>query len=444
MSDTVLVVGGGLTGLRAAADIAAAGSRAIVLEQQPMLGGKRAAVLLGPDSPDPRLAGIIDNPSVACHTLARLVSLDGEAGQFTATVTTQPRYVTADCTRCNHCVPVCPQVVPNEFDAGLTYRKAIFSPLPETVPDIFSIDIDSCLNSPPNYLPCQRCVEVCDDHAIHFDMAVPGAAEHEVAAVIIASGFAGSSEEERAVFAEFGYGTHPNIVSAAELQRLLEDPGPSGGFAVKPSDEDYPESVLLVLTAVSGDATWVMENHLRRLAGQDVEKLGVLLLCAADEETQLAGLLAAAVECGADYHFGSWIDVQPTDGGALEVDFTVLPRGAKVSLAADLVALYSEARPDPATAELAGLLSLERDERGYLAPTRAGVYVAGGATGTMGIEAGALQAEAAAQAALEYVTADDGATPQAEAPDTPLTGLRREDIVNLLYALQRLGAGDSR
>jgi heterodisulfide reductase subunit A len=444
MSDTVLVVGGGLTGLRAAAEVAAAGSRAIVLEQRPILGGKRAAVLLGPESPDPRLAGIADDPSVTCLTLSGLVSLDGAAGHFTATVQEQPRYVTEDCTRCNHCVPVCPQVVANEYDAGLTFRKAIHSPLPETVPDIYSIDIDSCLNSPPNYLPCQRCAEACDDDAIHFDVPVPAPAGYEVAAVIIASGFAGCSAEERAVLAEFGYGTHPDIVSGTELQRLLEDPGPAGGFAVRPSDEGYPGSVLLVMTAVTGDAVWVMENHLRRLAAQEVESLTLLFLCADDDEPLLASLLAAADECHADCHFGGWISAGPTGDGALEVEFAALPRGGKVTVRADLVALYSEARPDPATAELADLLKLERDARGYLAPTRAGIYVAGGAGGTLGIEAGALEAEAAAQAALQHVTTGDDATAPPAAADAPLPGLGRGEIERLLYALLRLGAGGSR
>ncbi len=442
MSNAVLVVGGGLTGLRAATDVAAAGSRAIVVDQRPILGGKRAALLLAPDGPYPDMAGVAENPSITCLTLAQLVSLGGEAGNFTATVREQPRYVTADCTRCNHCVPVCPQVVPNEYDAGLTFRKAIHSPLPRTLPDIYTIDMDSCLNSPPNYLPCDRCTEACDDDAIHFDLPLPAPMEHSVAAVIVASGFADCSEEERIILAEFGYGAHPDIVSGSELQRLLEDPGPSGGYAVRPSDEGYPDTVLLVLTAVTDEPARLLEQQLRQLAEQDVEDIRVLILSAATDHEALADLVTAASECGARLHYGGWIEARPVED-ALDVSFTALPRGDKVTTRTHMVALYTESLPDAGASELARTLGLERDARGYLVASRDGIYLAGGAGGTVGLAAGAEEAKAAATAALQHVnaeqaTAETGATPAAAA------AWRREDIEHLLYTLLKLGGGDAR
>lgn len=443
MSDSVLVLGGGLTGLRAAMEVAAANSRAIVVDRRPILGGKRAALLLAPDGPYPGIAALVENPAITCLTLTQLVALNGEAGRFTATVQEQTRYVTADCTRCNHCVPVCPQVVSNEYDAGLTFRKAIHSPLPQTLPDIYSIDIDSCLNSPPNYLPCDRCAQVCDDGAIHFDLPLPAPVEHEVAAVIVATGFADCSEEERAVLSEFGYGTHPDIVSSTELERLLEDPGPSGGFAVRPSDEAYPASVLLVLTAVTDEAAQSLQRHLRRLAEQDIEKLGVLILSAPEEDAALNDLAAAANESGAELHYGSWIQVRPAEDG-LEVTFTALPGGDKITRAAQLAALYTDSRPDPGVTELAGMLGLARDERGYLQPSRPGIYLAGGAGGTVGLEAGAAEAKAAAASALAHVGAQQTATEGSQEPADTASSLRREEIERLLYSLLQLGAGDSR
>lgn len=441
MSNAVMVVGGGLTGLRAALEIAAAGSNAIIVDQRPILGGKRAALLLAPDSPYPGIAGIADDPAITCLTLSQLFSLEGEAGHFTATLREQPRYVTEDCTRCNRCVPVCPQVASNEYDAGLTFRKAIHSPLPQTIPDIFSIDIDSCLNGPPNYLPCQRCVEACDDDAIRFDLPAPAPVKHAVAAVIVATGFADCGEEERTILTEFGYGTHPDIVNGTELQRLLEDPGPSGGFAVRPSDEGYPQSVLLVLTAVTREEARLMANHLRRLADQDIEKLCVLVLSAAGEATEISELVAAANECGAELHHGSWIEVRPAEG-ALEITFTGLPGGEKITRAAELVTLYTESQPDAGTGELAGILGLERDEHNYLAPSRAGVYLAGGAGGTVGLEAGAVEAKTAAEAALQHVTTEQ--TKPIAATTGTASPLRREDIEQLLYTLLQLGAGGPR
>lgn len=437
MSDAVLVLGGGMTGLRAAVELAEGGARAILVERQPIVGGKRAALLFGPDCPDPRLPGIADSSAIALHTQAELVGLSGEPGAFVASVREQPRYVTDDCTRCNHCVPVCPEVAPNEFDSGLTFRKAIHSPLPQTLPDIYSIDIDTCLNSPPNYLPCQRCAEVCDDDAIHFDRPAPAPTEHEVAAVVVATGFAGAAERE--LLAEFGHGDHPDILSADEMQRLLEDPGPSGGFAVRPSDESYPGSVLLVLTAISEDAAWVLGNHLRRLAAQDIERLDVLVLSAPAQDPLLDELAASARDCGAGWHWGSWIGCAADDAGTLTTVFSTLPAGSRMALASELVSLYTGVRPDDTTAALADRLGLARDERGYLSP-RPGIYLAGGAGGTVGVERGAEQALAAVEASLAHVTVS--AEPTSEATGKPATtALRQEDVEQLLHTLLALGEG---
>ena len=74
-------------------------------------------------------------------------------------------------------------VVSNEWDAGLTYRKAIYTPLASTLPDAYVIDLSNCLNQPPNYLPCRRCAEVCEDNAISFEAPLQVNKEIQVARV---------------------------------------------------------------------------------------------------------------------------------------------------------------------------------------------------------------------------------------------------------------------
>jgi heterodisulfide reductase subunit A2 len=439
----VLVLGGGLTGLLATAELVEAGASVVLLERGPVLGGKRAARLYGDESIDPRLADIASNTSVEFLTLAELSVLDGEAGAFHAEVKQQPRYVTEDCTRCNHCVPVCPQAVSNEYDAGLTLRKAIHSPLPKTVPDVYAIDISSCLNSPPNYLPCQRCVEVCDDNAIHFDMPVPSVQAFEVAAVIVATGYADTGDEERAVFAEFGYGAHADIVSSVELQRLLEDPGPSGGFAVRPSDENYPDSVLLVMLSVERDAAWVMSNQLKRLYDQDVTQLNVLVLAADDDDAVLGELRAAVAECQATLSFGSWIGVEAESEEILRVTHLELPSGQRVDTRAGLVVLSSSIHPDEHVARQAQVLQLSLDDKGYIDTSRNGIYAAGGALGTVGIEAGAEQARAAVESALQHLpsTESDAAQPPSLGDLAQVLSGHDKDVnlEKVLYNLMKLG-----
>jgi len=439
----VLVVGGGIVGLHAALALADAGAETIVVEQGPILGGKRAAWLAGEGDLDPRLAAVGDNAAIEVLTLTELTGLGGEAGDFSATILQRPRFVNDDCTRCNHCVPVCPEAVPNEYDAGLTFRKAIHSPLPETIPNIYAIDIDSCLNMPPNYLPCQRCVEACDDHAIHFDMLVPEPAERRVAAVILATGFADNDDAERATLEEFGYGQHPDVVSSVELQRLLEAPGPSGGYAIKPSDEAYPDSVMLVLTRVSAYTTWVMGNQLRRLAGQNIAQLTVLVLAPPGGGDELEDLAQTAASCGATLRWGNWIGVEPGEDQQLQVRYAELPSGRQHEQCVDLLALSSEAHADAGAEALAQILELERDEQGYLSPSRPGIYIVGGALGTVGIERGAEQAREAAQAALQHVELA-GPEEQVEAPqdwgELP-AAVQQQYLEKMLHSLVRLGGG---
>lgn len=438
-SGAILVLGGGVTGLHAAVAVSEMGAQAIVLEQGPVVGGKRAAWLAGDDS-DPQLAAALDNESIEILTLAEIESLRGEAGDFVATISQRPRFVTADCTRCNHCVPVCPQVVSNEYDVGLTFRKAIHSPFPDATPQAYVIDLDACLNVPPNYLPCQRCVEVCDDHAIFFDMPLLETCERSVGAVIVATGFACDSAAEKAVLAEFGYGEYPDVVSSVELQRLLEDPGPSGGFAVRPSDEEYPDSVLLVLTRVSDSAAWVMSNQLRRLAAQDIEQLTLLVLSQDGELPELADLLETVAEVGAGLQWGNWIGMEKAEQGKLLATYLEFPAGNSREQLVDMVVLSTEVQADATAASLAEKLGVVLDEQGYITPSRPGIHVAGGALGTVGIEAGAGQARDAANSAWQHLQAgaDEATAGPVDWAKLPSEN-QRQYLEQMLHTLFKLG-----
>ena len=283
MSDAVLIVGAGIAGLTAAQHVADAGAKAIVVERQPVVGGKLAAPMTAAKSMGSRAEGeatpLLDalaaNDNIEILTNATLEALEGRAGNFSATIRERARFVTDECTRCKLCHAVCPVVVPNEFDVGLTFRKAIYTPMIKTLPEAWAINIDDCLNTPPNYLPCNRCVEVCDDNAIHFDQALDKVHEKHVVAVILAPGMQIESGED---YEELGYGIHPDVVTSAEMQRLLESPGPTGGFATRPSNEEYPEKVLLVLDDPSPFGLYIVASQAKQLLEQDIPYVSVLVL----------------------------------------------------------------------------------------------------------------------------------------------------------------------
>jgi heterodisulfide reductase subunit A len=58
---------------------------------------------------------------------SEVVGADGSVGNFRVKVQEKPRFVSRKlCNGCGECSKVCPIEVPNEFDANLIPRKAIY------------------------------------------------------------------------------------------------------------------------------------------------------------------------------------------------------------------------------------------------------------------------------------------------------------------------------
>ncbi len=463
MTDSILIVGGGVAGLHAAGECAAAGARVVVVERGPVIGGRLAAPMTRAKAIGNRAEGLeiplfdalAANEKIEILTNAALNGLTGGPGNFTAMISERARFVTDACTRCKLCHTVCPVVRANEYDAGLTFRKAIYTPLAETFPAPYVIDIESCLNTPPNYLPCNRCVEVCDDDAIYFDLPLLESHERHVGAVVLAPGF---KLEENTAYAELGYGRHADIVTSAELQRLLETPGPTGGFATRPSNEEYPDSILLVIDNLSRFAMYIAASQVRQLLDQDVPTVAVLVLSQPGSNQVFEEARQFAVDAGIDLRWGTMFDVDATPEHALEVSFEDFASKRYTKASYDMVVLCTDVEPPNGIAELAAASGVDLTDDGYLAATeldgacvaasRQGVFVAGCASGAKNIKESIADAEAAARAAtaqldprLLNADADAPARPAQELsaarPDPEL----QARVEQLLYALLDREAG---
>ncbi|MBI4491878.1 MAG: CoB--CoM heterodisulfide reductase iron-sulfur subunit A family protein, partial [Chloroflexi bacterium] len=257
MNNQVLVIGGGVAGVQAALDLAEAGAKVVLVERSPSLGGTMAALDKNFPTLDcsicieaPKLADVGAHPNVEVLANAEVVGLEGEAGDFRATIRQRARFVTDECTRCNLCVDACPVPLPNEFEHAMSTRKAIYTPFPQAVPGAYTIDVDHCLNDPPNYLPCGRCVAACPPKCIDFNQPRVQELERNVVSVIAATGFETMPADS---LVEFGYGRHPDILTAMEFERLLAATGPSGGEIIRPSDGAHAEKLLFVLCVGSRD-----------------------------------------------------------------------------------------------------------------------------------------------------------------------------------------------
>ncbi|MFX1560099.1 MAG: FAD-dependent oxidoreductase [Promethearchaeota archaeon] len=147
-SNEALVVGGGVAGMQAALDIANQGFKVTLLEKTPSIGGRMAMIDKTFPTLDcsaciltPKLSEVARHPNIDLLTYAEVKSVQGETGDFMVRVHKNSRFVDEDkCSGCGECIPVCPVEVPNEFDQGLGFRKAIYTPFPQATPNVVTVD----------------------------------------------------------------------------------------------------------------------------------------------------------------------------------------------------------------------------------------------------------------------------------------------------------------
>ena len=196
-----LVVGGGVAGIRAALDIANAGHKVTLVERETSIGGNMSRLSETFPTLDcsqciltPLMVEVSRHPNVELLTHSEVEEVGGYVGNFKVRIRRKSRFVTDACTACNDCVAACPVDVPNAFDRGLSWRKAIYIPFPQAVPNIYTLDAEHCLNaqnqaaSGYRVLACERCADACKPKAIDYDLK-DEIVEREVGTIIAATGF---------------------------------------------------------------------------------------------------------------------------------------------------------------------------------------------------------------------------------------------------------------
>ncbi|MCL5960535.1 MAG: heterodisulfide reductase subunit A, partial [Chloroflexi bacterium] len=146
------------------------------------------------------------------------------------------------------CVKVCPVERANDFDYGMAKTRAIYLAHEMALPMKHVIDGAVCLRE-----RCARCVEVCKYQAIDLAME-PRTMRVRVGSVLLATGWV---PYDAARIDNLGFGTHRNVITNVQMERLASLNGPTGGRIVRPSDGKAVETVAFVQCAGSRD-----ENHL--------------------------------------------------------------------------------------------------------------------------------------------------------------------------------------
>ncbi len=206
-----LVIGGGVAGLRAALDIARRGLKATLIEKTPFLGGHMAqlesifpANTAARAELDSLIQKVVSHPNITIYPGAELAGMKGYVGDFQATIVQQSRGVSADIGE--EAMAACTVELPDEFNYGLTTRKAIYRAYDGCYPPSPAVDWD-------NYV--DGCVEL-DGQVLHLQNK-PVTFDVNVGAVVVATGFKPYEPHH----GEYGYGVNPRVITLPQFIRLM-------------------------------------------------------------------------------------------------------------------------------------------------------------------------------------------------------------------------------
>ncbi len=252
---SIVVVGGGISGLTAAVEAAEVGYEVALIEKNPYLGGRVTQLnkyfpkLCPPNCGlEINFRRIKNNPRVKFYTQAEIEKVSGSEGDFDVSVKLNPRYVNDNCTGCNACVDVCPIERQNEFNLGMDKTKAIYLPHEFAFPMKYAIDDKFCKKE-----ECGKCVKACIYNAIDLKMQ-PKVITLKAGSIVWATGW---NPYDAAKMDNLGFGKYENVITNMMMERLASRSGPTNGKILRPSDGKEVQKIAFVQCAGSRD-----ENHL--------------------------------------------------------------------------------------------------------------------------------------------------------------------------------------
>jgi heterodisulfide reductase subunit A len=236
--DKVLVVGGGIAGMRTALDLAGAEKKVVLIDTANAIGGLMTQLdrTFPTNNCDlctisPNISEGNRNRNIDLRTLTSLEKLEGEAGNFTATLSTQPRYIDLNrCTACGECRKQFPECV--NFNPGLDHRAPTCMRYPQATPQAYSINMDACKDKAALAACCPAGAIIPDETQQQVQM--------HFGAVVLSPG---ASVFDPSGLDYFAYGQEPDVVTSLDYERIMSASGPTQGSLVRPSNGQPPKKV---------------------------------------------------------------------------------------------------------------------------------------------------------------------------------------------------------
>lgn len=363
------------------------------------------------------------HPRITIHTLSEVTEIKGNVGNFDVKIVKKARYVDEkECTACGECAKVCPVVRPDEFNIGLSSRRAIYSPFPQAVPSAYVLNPQECLGNNP--VVCSKCLEVCEKKCIDFHMS-DQTLDLRVGTIVVATGL---TPHDPRPLDEYGYTRYQNVLTSLEFERLVNAGGPTQGRLMRPTDRRTPRSVGFIQCVGSRSvkrgksycsniccmntvkSTLVLKEHYPDMAVKvfyiDIRAFG----------KGFEALYTRSRRLGVHYVRGLPGNVEELPDGRLRVAVENTAGGSLEQYELDMLVLATGIEPPAGAQKLQEMLGLQLSSDGFFleahpklqpvdAATR-GIFYAGCAEGPKDIRESVTQASAAAVRAIRLMQAD--------------------------------------
>ncbi len=379
----VVVIGSGVAGLSAAGELARFGHGVTLIEKALFTGGHAArfackatdeCVKCGACVVEEKLSAAVSHPDIRILTGSRPEGVE-KNGRFAIRVGKEPEYMDPEkCTGCGACMDVCPE--------GAICRGSSPSHKP-----FYSIDGEKCIFARDG--SCTLCRDACPEDAIRLE-AEKTEESLKADAIIMATGFQAFNPVNK----PYGYGRFPNVITNLDLEQMLRNKG----GAARVSDDALPDRIAFIQCVGSRDASlghgWcsrVCCASALRMARRIKENRPETEITVFYIDVQTFGCKFDQFynQAQEDFRFVRSIpgDIYPEPNDRLKLNFYDADTQKDVEDVFDLVVLSVGITPGRDNAQLAGLLNLQMEDTGFLAPDQPdeGIFVAGTAHGPMNI-----------------------------------------------------------